>query len=203
MMRALLSLALLAGCFIDLRMGGSAPVGHGHGGSSGDIGFGFGGEHRGERIRAGGGLHVGVHGYDDKKRANGFAQLGAMGRIDVGLTNPNELGGRIVATAQLAVGLANGFSEAGGIDDESAPDGTYTQMFLGIGIGATRSDERRERRKMDVRHITLGLLATRFFPFRDPFRDQGDSYWLIGAALSFSFGLNLDVVSDAFSGDDE
>jgi hypothetical protein len=186
-MRALLSSVFLVGCFADLRMGGSSPVGHGHGGAGPDLGIAFGAEHRGERIRAGGGLQLGARVSEE----NGFIPLGPMGRIDVGLTEPNQRGGRLLATGQLSLGIGRGFS---GTDAPAPSDGAYAQAFIGIGIGRTSWNE---PRKLEASHVAIGLLATRFAP------EQGDGYWLIGAALSFSFGINVDEVTNALGGDDE
>ncbi len=186
MIRALLPLALLSGCFAGAQLGGSGPVGSSNGSSGPDIALGFGGEHRGERVRAGGGLHLGGHFSDN----NGFIPFGAMGWVDVGLTEPNERGGRLLATGQLAVGFARGYPNT---DSSPSPDGGYAQMFLGLGFGATRSNE---PRKLEADHVALGLLLTRFSP------EDGDGYWLLGGALSFSFGLNTSKISAAFSESD-
>ena len=181
-MRALILIVFLGGCFADMRFGASGPVGSKSGGTGPDVEFGVGGEHRGKRIRAGGGLHLGAHLADGKE----FAPLGVMGRVDVGLTTPNDRGGRLIATAQASMGIARGFP---GTDGNSL-DGTYAQMFLGLGFGGTSCNE---PQKVEGDHVALGVLATRCSP------SNGDGYWLLGGALSFSFGLNLSKVSEAFS----
>jgi len=174
---------LVTGCFAGMQFGGSGPVGSTNGGAGPDVTLGFGGEHRGERVRAGGGLQVGGHFSDP----DAFIPFGALGWLDVGLTKPNQRGARLVATAQLSLGFARGYANR---DGSAAPDGDYAQMFLGLGLGSTRSNE---PRKLEAGHVALGLLVTRFSP------ENGDGYWLLGGALSLSFGLNLSKVSEAFS----
>lgn len=190
-MRVLLSIVAFAGCYADVRMGASAPIGHGHGSTGGDIGIGIGADHRGERIRAGGGFNLGGHLTDGK---NGWVPLGGEGRIDIGLTEPNERGTRLVAVGLLALGIARGYSQS---DDVPAHDGAYAQAFLGIGLGNTQLTYPYEPRKLEAGSVAIGILMTRFAPF-----DDADSYWLIGGALSLSYGLSLNEISnDAFSGD--
>jgi hypothetical protein len=177
MMRAVLVLVVATGCYSDFRIGGSAPVGHGHGGAGFDLGVGLGGEHRGERIRAGGGFNFGYHGADS---GESFVPLGLEGRIDIGLTEPNEHGGRFMAVGHGALGV--GFAE-----EEMGSGGFFAQTFIGLGYGATKAPD---PGKIVADHVAVGMLAMRFSP------ENGDGYWLLGAALSLSYGLDIDELLD-------
>jgi hypothetical protein len=177
MMRAVLAVVVVAGCYSDFRVGGSSPVGHGHGGAGVDLGVGLGAEHVGERIRAGGGFNFGYHGADN---GISFVPIGLEGRIDVGLTEPNERDGRFVAVGQAAVGGA--FPE-----EDGGPSGFFAQSFVGIGFGATKVTD---PGKTVADHVAVGMLAMRFSP------ENGDGYWLLGAALSLSYGLDIDKLLD-------
>ena len=183
MTRMFLALVLVTGCYADLRLGGSAPVGAGHGGAGIDLGIGLGFEHRGDRIRAGGGLNTGVHG-SDEPNANSYVPLGAEGRIDVGLTEPNERGGRLIGVGQLALGYARSVSDDPMMD---TPGGVLAQAFLGLGLGATRLTY---PGSIAAGSVSIGLLLTRFSP------DPGDGYWMVGAGLSVSGGLDIAKVLD-------
>ncbi len=185
MIRALLPLLLLSGCYTGLRLGESGAIGAGNGGAGTDVTLAFGGEHRGERVRASGGLQTGGH-LGDK---DGFIPVGALGSVDVGLTEPNRKGGRLIGTAQLSLGFARGVAIAA--STPTPPDGTYAQLFLGLGFGGTSSPV---PRNLEAGHATLGLLVTRFSP------DGRPGYWIVGGALSFSLGLNLGEISAAVSG---
>jgi hypothetical protein len=176
-MRFVLPLLLLVGCYADARLGASSPVGPGHGGVGPDFSVGFGAAHRGGQVRAGGGLTVGTQGDDDHH----YIPIGAEARIDVGITEPNDVGGRLVAVGQAAVGVAY---RPEAPDEAMTSDGTFARVFVGVGIGATRSPTT-ERKVIRAGSAAIGVLASRTFI------TDGDDYWQLGVALSLSFGLDI------------
>ncbi len=84
----LVSLALV-GCYTDFRPGVTAPIGHGHGEVGLDIGLGLGGQYVGDRLRAGGGVSLGLHEAD----SGGYAPVGVEGRFDLAISDPDDRGG--------------------------------------------------------------------------------------------------------------
>ena len=173
-----LALALV-GCYSDFRLGASAPVGHGHGSYGADVGVSAGGAYLGDGIRAGGGFVASVHAAE----VGGFVPVGVEGRVDVGLSGPDDKGRRFSVTAYAMAGGEVGLSNQDG--SGGTPDGLVAQGFLGLGASAPRPAS---GDWIVGGAASLGVLVTRFAP------DSGSGYWLVGIGLDVSASWDLDAI---------
>lgn len=64
----------------------------------------------------------------------------------------------------------------------------FVQSFLGIGYGATRYTR---RGALAAGSAAVGVLASRFAA------EDKNGYWLLGAGLSFAFGLDISELAHA------
>lgn len=160
----------VCGCYADVRTGGSAPIGHGHGGAGVDLGVAIGGEHVDETLRVGGGIVTGARVAD----TSGYIPLGVDGHV-AALLGAYVPGKQLswLAVAHVSVGYAKGTGTAG-------PSGIFNEAFAGIGLGSTMA-----QRDSNVKrgHIAFGPRATWFQS------DAGNGYWFLGGSLEVSFGF--------------
>ena len=168
------ALLLFTGCYVAGRSGVTAPVGHGHGGGGADLMFDGGGEYRNSRVRAGGGVEVGVR----FGVGNDYLALAAAGHVAVALTGWELSPGRLLLVAHGAIGGGLGFAQEG---QPTPPSGLLLQGFLGLGLGATY-----DHRDINVypSHAAIGLSANRLE------LSGGSSFWFLGVALEGSYGFD-------------
>lgn len=170
------ALLVTAGCYTDFRTGGTAPVGHGHGGAGADLEVAVGGEHVDDTLRIGGGMVLGARLAD----ANGYIPLGLDAHMATQLT-PYVYGKAFnwLAVAHISVGYGEGFNTQQEPMAPTPPNGFFNEAFVGIGLGATREQP---DARVPRGHLAIGPTARWFRT------DAGNSFWFVGAAFELSFG---------------